>query len=149
MDLKAAENRVERMRLPMKKLVTTLVGSAALAGSFVALPGIAVAQKGNQLEVVVYGSDPCPRSTESQIVVCRHLPESQRYRLPSSQNPQGTRQQRQSWAKKSQQLMSVGNTGTMQCSPVGPGGYTGCLTQEINQAKQDAREQKEQNTPPL
>lgn len=149
MDITAADNRVERMRLAMNKLVTTLAGSAAIAGSFAALPSPAAAQAGNQLEVVVYGSDPCPRSTESQIVVCRHLPESQRYRLPPSQNPQGTRQQRQSWAKKSQQLMKVGNTGTMQCSPVGPGGYTGCLTQEINQSKQDAREQQEQNTPPL
>jgi hypothetical protein len=133
----------------MTRLLSLLAAGASIAGSFVALPSTAVAQAGNQLEVVVYGNDPCPRSTESQIVVCRHLPESQRYRLPSSQNPQGTRQQRQSWAKKSQQLMSVGNTGTMQCSPVGPGGYTGCLTQEINQAKQDAREQQQQNTPPL
>lgn len=133
----------------MTRLFSLLAASASIAGSFLALPTAAAAQRGNQLEVVVYGNDPCPRSTESQIVVCRHLPESQRYRLPSSQNPQGTRQQRQSWAKKSQQLMSVGNTGTMQCSPVGPGGYTGCLTQEINQAKQDAREQQEQNTPPL
>jgi hypothetical protein len=133
----------------MIKLLAVLVANAAIAGGLVAFPAPAAAQSGNQLEVLVYGNDPCPRSTESQIVVCRHLPESQRYRLPSSQNPQGTRQQRQSWAKKSQQLMSAGNTGTMQCSPVGPGGYTGCLTQEINRAKQDAQEQKEQNTPPL
>ena len=133
----------------MTRLMTILAGTAAMAGSAVALPTPAAAQGTGRLEVTVYGNDPCPRSTESQIVVCNHAPESQRYRLPSSQNPQGTRQQRQSWAKKSQQLMSVGNTGTMQCSPVGPGGHTGCLTKEINQAKQDAREQQEQNTPPL
>lgn len=143
----SAEVLLERMPLRMTRL-PALLAEAAIAGAIVALPAPAQAQAGNRLEVVVYGNDPCPRSTESQIVVCRHAPESQRYRLPSSQNPQGTRQQRQSWAKKSQQLMNVGNTGTMQCSPVGPGGYTGCLTQEINQAKQDAREQQQQDTPP-
>ena len=132
----------------MTRPISILAIAGWAAASSVALPAPASAQGRNQLEVVVYGNDPCPRSTESQIVVCRHLPESQRYRLPPSQNPQGTRQQRQSWARKSQQLMNVGNTGTMQCSPVGPGGYTGCLTQEINQARQDAREQQEQNTPP-
>ena len=145
----AAGIDVERMRSTMTRLKTALAASAAIASGFAALPTPAAAQGSGRIEVTVYGNDPCPRSTESQIVVCNHAPESQRYRLPQSQNPQGTRQQRQSWAKKSQQLMTVGNTGTMQCSPVGPGGYTGCLTQQINQAKQDAREQQEQNTPPL
>ena len=127
----------------MKRLVTTLAATAVMAGGFVALPTPVYAQAG-QSTIVIYGNDPCPSS-----YICIRKGESERYRLPPSQNPQGTRQQRQSWAKKSQQLMSVGNTGTMQCSPVGPGGYTGCLTQEINQAKQDAREQQEQNAPPL
>ena len=127
----------------MKRLVTTLAATAVMAGGFVALPTPVYAQAG-QSTIVIYGNDPCPSS-----YICIRKGESERYRLPPSQNPQGTRQQRQSWAKKSQQLMSVGNTGTMQCSPVGPGGYTGCLTQEINQAKQDAREQQEQSAPPL
>ena len=34
------------------------------------------------------------------------------------------------------------------CSPVGPGGYTGCLTQVINQAKRERKEQSEQGTAP-
>ena len=29
-----------------------------------------------QVEVAVFGTDPCPRSTESQIVVCKHYPEA-------------------------------------------------------------------------
>jgi hypothetical protein len=131
------------MRFRMNRLLTTLAATAVMAGGFVALPTPAFAQAG-QRTITIFGNDPCPTDA-----ICIRAPESQRYRLPQSQNPQGTRQQRQSWAKKSQQLMSVGNTGAMQCSPVGPGGYTGCLTQEINQAKQDAREQQEQNTPPL
>lgn len=131
------------MRSGMNKFVTKLAAGAAMGVSFAAVPNPASAQAG-QSNMIIYGNDPCPRE-----YICIRKSESERYRLPPSQNPQGTRQQRQSWAKKSQQLMSVGNTGTMQCSPVGPGGYTGCLTQEINQAKQDAREQQQQNTPPL
>ena len=133
----------ERMRTGMNRLVTKLAAGAAMGVSFAAVPHAASAQAG-QSNIVIYGNDPCPRE-----YICIRKSESERYRLPPSQNPQGTRQQRQSWAKKSQQLMSVGNTGTMQCSPVGPGGYTGCLTREINQAKQDAREQQQQNSPPL
>jgi hypothetical protein len=98
--------------------------------------------------VVVYGNDPCPRSTDDQVVVCSRRPETERYRLPKNQQLQGTRQQRQSWAKKSQQLMTVGNTGVGSCSAVGPGGREGCLTQQIQQEKQAAREAQQDNTPP-
>jgi len=96
----------------------------------------------------VFGTDPCPRSTESQIVVCKHYPESERYRLNPSQRTQGTRQQRTSWARKSQVLKTVGATGTGSCSAVGPGGFTGCLTKEIQQARRETREQQQQDQAP-
>lgn len=126
----------------MTRLTLTLTALAGMAGGLVAVPAPALAQAG-QGKLTIYGNDPCPAQN-----ICVRAPESQRYRLPQSQNPQGTRQQRQSWANRSQQLMTVGNTGTGQCSPVGPGGYTGCLTKEINQAKQDAKEQQQQDTAP-
>lgn len=126
----------------MRSLTIIIATMAATAGAFTGVPTAALAQAG-QGKLVIYGNDPCPREN-----ICIRAPESQRYRLPKSQNPQGTRQQRQSWANKSHQLMTVGNTGTGQCSPVGPGGYTGCLTQEINQAKQDAKEQQQQDSAP-
>ena len=126
----------------MRRLTIIIATVAATAGAFASVPTAGLAQAG-QGKLVIYGNDPCPREN-----ICIRAPESQRYRLPKSQNPQGTRQQRQSWANKSHQLMTVGNTGTGQCSPVGPGGYTGCLTQEINQAKQDAKEQQQQDSAP-
>ena len=58
------------------------------------------------------------------------------------------RQQREAWANKARALETVGATGINSCSPVGPGGYTGCLTQVINQAKRERREQSEQGTAP-
>ena len=126
----------------MKRLMIIVAGMSAVAGSVAAVPTAALAQAG-QTTVTIYGNDPCPREN-----ICIRAPESQRYRLPQSQNPQGTRQQRQSWAQKSKQLMTVGNTGAGTCSPVGPGGYTGCMVQEINQARQDSKEQQQQNAPP-
>ena len=129
----------------MTRLFLTLAAGAAIAS---ALPAPAEAQSGGQVEVAVFGTDPCPRSTESEIVVCKHYPESQRYRLAPSQNPQGTRQQRQSWVRQSQALKTVGATGIGSCSAVGPGGFTGCLTQEIKQARRETREQQSQDQAP-
>lgn len=129
------------------KAILTLAATALAAGGFAVLPAPAVAQQ-SQAEVVVYGNDPCPRSTDSSIVVCRHLPETQRYRLPKDQQLEGTRQQRESWTKKSQAINSVGKTGINSCSPVGPAGHTGCLIQEIQQTRQANQEAADQDTPP-
>jgi len=115
---------------------------AGMAGGLVAVPAPAIAQAG-QGKLTIYGNDPCPAQN-----ICVRAPESQRYRLPQSQNPQGTRQQKESWARRSQALTTAGATGPQSCSPVGPGGFTGCLTKEINEAKQARKEQQEQDTPP-
>jgi len=131
----------------MTRLMISFAATAALAGGFGLLPAPAAAQS-TQAEVIVYGSDPCPRSTESEVVVCSRRPESERYRLPKNQQLQGSRQQRQSWARQSEALTTVGNTGTGSCSAVGPGGHTGCLVQEIKRAKQESQEQSQANLPP-
>jgi len=125
-----------------------MLAATAVVGGLAPLATPAAAQQGTSAEVVVYGNDPCPRSTDDQVVVCSRRPETERYRLPKNQQLQGTRQQRQSWAKKSQQLMTVGNTGVGSCSAVGPGGREGCLTQQIQQEKQAAKEAQQDNTPP-
>jgi hypothetical protein len=132
----------------MTRLMITLAASVATLAGFVAVPAPALAQAGGQSEVIVYGNDPCPRSTESNVVVCVHRPETERYRLPKNQQLQGTRQQREAWAQKSREVMTVGNTGINSCSAVGPGGHTGCLVQQINQARQESREAAQQNTAP-
>lgn len=95
---------LERMRYAMK-LIISLAATAALAGGLATLPAPALAQQaGSQSEVVVYGSDPCPRSTESNIVVCVHRPETERYRLPKSQQLLGTRQERQAWSNRAREI---------------------------------------------
>src|SRR6476659_5920250 len=131
----------------MTRLMITLAAAAAVTGGLAALPTAAMAQQTSS-EITVYGTDPCPRSTNGEIYVCNRRPEAERYRLPKNQQLQGTRQQRQSWARRSQALTTVGATGPGSCSSVGPGGFTGCLTQEINQARRDAQEQQQSDTPP-
>ena len=131
----------------MTRLTITLAASAALVGGFAVLPNAAAAQSG-PAQVVVYGTDPCPRSSDDQIVVCSRRPENERYRLPKNQQLQGSRQERQAWANKSQSVMTAGATGINSCSAVGPGGQTGCLVQQIQQERQDAKEQAEQSAAP-
>ena len=134
----------------MTKLMITLAATAAAVGGFVALPATAVAQSasGNVAEIIVYGNDPCPRSTDDQVVVCARRPEAERFRIPEKLRPSGTRQQTEAWARKSRVLETVGSTGINSCSPVGPGGYTGCLAQVIRQAREQRQQQNEDSTPP-
>lgn len=126
------------------------VGTAAALVTGLAAPqapAIAQAQKG-VAEIVVFGTDPCPRSTDDQIVVCRRESESMRYRMPEAYRPSGTPQEKESWAARSKSLQSVGRTGIGSCSAVGPAGYTGCLMQQIQTAKGDRKQQAQDETPP-
>jgi hypothetical protein len=134
----------------MTKLILATMGTAGLLSGLTAFAQPAVAQSAttSQGETVVFGNDPCPRDSSGAIVVCRRVPESMRYRMPESYRPQGARQEGQSWGQKSKTLMTVGATGPGSCSAVGPGGHTGCLVQEINQAKQESREAADQATAP-
>jgi hypothetical protein len=140
--------KIERKRSHMTRLAISLAGTAALAAGLAALPAPAAAQDQNVAEIIVYGTDPCPRSTDDKIVVCSRRPESERYRIPEKYRPSGTRQQTEAWANKAKVLETVGDTGINSCSPVGPGGYTGCLTQVIKQARTQRQQQAEDSTPP-
>ena len=133
----------------MSRLIMILAGTAAAGAASVLLPAAAPAQSSNGMaEILVFGTDPCPRSTDDQIVVCRRLPEGYRYRLPESYRKSGTRQQTESWASRAKSIETVGATGTNSCSPVGPGGYTGCLTNVVREWREQRRQQAEETTPP-
>jgi len=131
------------------RLMISLAATAALAGCGNSEPAPASGQAQQSVaEIIVYGTDPCPRSTDDKIVVCSRRPESERYRIPEKYRPSGTRQQTEAWATKTKVLETVGDTGINSCSPVGPAGYTGCLTQVIKQAREQRRQQAEDTTPP-
>ena len=132
----------------MNRLVIGAAAIAAAGAGLAALPSPAVAQQQNIAEIIVYGNDPCPRSTDDQVVVCARRPEAERYRIPPKLRSGGTRQQTQSWAQNSKVLETVGSTGTNTCSPVGPGGFTGCEMQVINEWRKQQRQSAEDNKPP-
>ena len=131
-----------------------LISLAATAGvgtvlSVAAMP--AAAQDAGDVrvaEIIVYGNDPCPRSTEDEVVVCARKPESDRYRIPERYRESGPIQTRQSWAMRAKSFEYVGRTGTMSCSAVGPGGHTGCLQNMIDRARAEAREASGEAVPP-
>jgi hypothetical protein len=132
----------------MTKMILPLAAVTALAAGL-AVSAPATAQTGQRVsEIIVYGNDPCPRSTDDEVVVCARKPETERYRIPEQFRTGGPRQTRQAWANKARALETVGATGINSCSPVGPAGFTGCLTQVIQQARREAAEAADQGTAP-
>ena len=108
----------------------------------------ALAQKSRVSEIIVYGTDPCPRSTDDTVYVCARKPDSERYRIPEKFRT-GSRQERESWARKALAFETYGATGINSCSPVGPAGFTGCTQKLINEAFKERQEQQDADTPEL
>lgn len=118
--------------------------TAALAAMVVSLPAVAqeaqsagaaddASVKINQL--IVYGDDPCPESTADQITVCARKGENERFRIPEPLRDDPRAPGRESWVNRAEALEYVGKTGTDSCSPVGGGGFTGCFTQLMREAR--------------
>ncbi|WP_310468868.1 hypothetical protein [Sphingomonas sp.] len=126
----------------------SVFAAIGLAAGLAALPAPATAQADNVNEIIVYGSDPCPRSTDDEVVVCARKPESERYRIPERLRTGGARQTREAWANKAKSFETVGASGINSCSAVGPGGHTGCLKNIIDQARAESRESEVENTAP-
>lgn len=90
-------------------------------------------------QVIVYGDDPCPKaSSANEITVCARKAESERYRIPEPlrgiDNPVN-----RAWTDRVLAYETVGQTGTLSCSPVGPGGFTGCTQKLIQNASAERK----------
>ena len=119
--------------------------AAALLAAVLAMPLPAAvqaqespAEKINQL--IVYGDDPCPASTDGAITVCARKDEEERFRIPKPlrDNPNAT--VNQGWTQRVKAYETVGATGVNSCSPVGAGGATGCMAQLINSAYSEKKQ---------
>ena len=106
-------------------LAASLLSAAPAAAQAAAEPKV------NQL--IVYGEDACPKSTDDTITVCARKNESERFRIPELLREHSS-PQNEAWSNKVLAYETVGRTGTMSCSPVGAGGWTGCSGQLIKQA---------------
>lgn len=133
----------------MKTLAASFAAIVAAGAGLAALSAPANAQSQGLMEVIVYGDDPCPRSTDADVVVCVRRPDTERYRIPEAYSTGGDRQTRQAWVNQARTLEMVSDTGTFSCSAVGPGGHTGCLQQLIRQSTGERREQVRGDNPPM
>jgi len=118
------------------------VGLAALAAAANAQTLSSVDEKGIK-RMVVFGDDPCPKSSTGEIVVCARRPDNDRYRIPERfRKPDELTGDHEAWAYRAEQLEMVGASGIQSCSPVGPGGATGCMQQLIDAARLEQRTNK-------
>ena len=114
------------------KLPAALVAAAFALGS--AAPALAEdAPEPKVNMVIVYGDDKCPESNGNEIVVCPRLQENERFRIPPNLR-ESTSPANEAWNNKVLAYETVGRSGTMSCTPVGAGGWTGCSSQLINAA---------------
>ena len=113
----------------------------ALAAAFatampLATPAVAADEPPTRIAtLLVYGDDPCPRSTEDEVVVCARQPESERYRIPKQfRGRQYNAARDGSWAGTARVLEYISREGLPDsCSPIGSNGQTGCFRKFLDQ----------------
>tara|TARA_R110002020_G_C16024858_1_gene752307 strand:- start:115 stop:738 length:624 start_codon:yes stop_codon:yes gene_type:complete len=118
----------------MKKF---LISAAALSGAgLMAFPAQAQDSPGDRVnQLVIYGDDPCPKSSAEEIVVCARKDEGERYRIPETLRGGDLGDAKnQAWSERVRSYEYVGKSGTNSCSPTGAGGFTGCTQALLTQA---------------
>lgn len=102
--------------------------------------------------LVLYGNQRCPTNNDGQeVVVCVRRSAQEQFRIPKELREFQITPQNESWAVREQSTLAagVGANSIGSCSTVGPGGQTGCLVQQANRARQEARARAEEATPDL
>jgi hypothetical protein len=122
-----------RLALPIAAALAAATPAWAQPAADDALPDARV----NQL--IVYGEDACPPSTEEEIIVCARLPEDERFRIPRALRENRNDPAGRSWGDRAIELSYVGRTGVGSCSPVGHDGFIGCHNQLVQQARAERR----------
>lgn len=88
--------------------------------------------------VEAFGDDPCPQSSGEEIVVCARRPESDRYRIPLALREPASADLVTA-TDRVHEMIDIGRTGTDSCSPVGPGGFTGCFLKAVRHGRDEKR----------
>lgn len=126
----------------MSRVAFLVVAAAAGFAAFAPQPAPAQA---TERVLTIFGDDECPRDT-----ICVRAPENERYRIPKELREDGViPPENQSWASRVESMEYVGRSGTMSCSPSGPGGWTGCYAQMLREAREERRQAEQtQGYPP-
>jgi hypothetical protein len=125
----------------------TLLAAALLVGALAAAPAAAAPKPGEEKvnQLIVYGNDPCKKSSEEEIVICVRKSERERYRIPERLRDDPNDRNNQSWANNAQALEYVGRSGIGSCSATGAGGWTGCFTDMVRAARAERATRDEVN----
>lgn len=91
-------------------------------------------------QLVIYGDDKCPQSSDTEIVVCARMNESERYRIPEILRGDPDNPKNKAWLDRVQAYEYVGASGAMSCSTSGSSGFTGCNQKFIKDAYQEKGE---------
>ena len=94
---------------------------------------------GRQTTLVVYGDDPCPRSTEDEVVICARQPEDERYRIPEPLRRSSDPPELDGVARVEQLEEAQRDTRPGSCSVVGSFGHTGCTQEMVRRWYEDRR----------
>jgi hypothetical protein len=128
------------MKRPM--IAAILTGALALL-----VPQLGAAQEASQQssgerinQLIVYGEDPCPASSDGSITVCARKEEAERFRIPALLRGDPNASVNQSWNERVKAYETVGATGVNSCSPVGASGASGCVMKLVNRAYAEKRQ---------
>lgn len=121
--------------------IAAVLSMMALPVALVVSPAVSAQDAGERVnQLIIYGDDPCPPSTDGEITVCARKSESERFRIPAPLRESGDLQKNEAWNNKVLAYETVGSAGTQSCSPVGAGGWTGCANRLISNAYAEKRE---------
>lgn len=124
------------MRILLSLAAFTMAGTASLISS------PAMAQTQDRI-IDIYGDEKCPASNGQEIVVCKHHPIGEKYRIPKDLREQEAAPQALGGTTVAA-VNSTGGTGVQvnSCNAIGAGTAVGCLKKETNNWKADQHAQK-------
>jgi|KBSSwiStaDraftv2_1062776.scaffolds.fasta_scaffold19106_4 hypothetical protein len=121
-----------------------LLAAAVIISGIASLPATPASAQGAGRVLDIFGDEKCPQSNGEEIVVCRRLPMTEKYRIPKDLREAAKEGGPENWTSKYGSLEYVGSSGTDSCSPEGGGGWTGCWSKMMRAARADRKNQKKQ-----
>jgi len=124
-----------QIRLAMKIVALAAAAALVLTTPQLNAPALAASPQQKLATMLVFGNDPCPRSSEDEVIVCARQPESERYRIPKQfRGRQYNAARDGSWAGTAKVLEYVSRQGLPDsCSPTGSYGQSGCFRKFLEQ----------------
>ncbi len=119
----------------MKILAMAILPIIAFAAAVPALAQEDGKQPGDEKinQLIIFGDDKCPQSTEDEITVCARLGEGDRYRIPKNLRAI-SQPAAEAWNQRVKAYEYIAATGVGSCSASGAGGFTGCGLRAVDVA---------------